>query len=382
MVIYLDNGATTWPKPPEVIQAVNDALTIYGANPGRGAYAMALAASRQVFGVRQAIASFIGAEHMERVIFTANTTDGINLALKGILRQGDHVLYSPLEHNALWRPLSTMARDGWVEAERLPATPDGNLDLAAVEAYIRPNTKMICCLHASNVTGTILPIAQLGEIARRHQLLFLVDAAQSAGILPIDIQEMKIDLLAAPGHKSLYGPMGSGFLYVGDRAADDMVPLRQGGTGSQSHSQYQPESYPDRLECGTINLPGVLGLGGGLAYIQRVGRAQIEQKLDELTQCFLKGVTALPGVTYYGPPPGVKRSPVVTINVDGRDGGEVATILDSEYDIAVRAGFHCGPLAHDLSGSGQTGGVRFSFSSFNTMAEVEQALAALDDIRR
>ncbi len=379
-MIYLDNGATTWPKPPQVIQAVNDALTKYGANPGRGAYAMALAAARQVFAVRQKVAEFFDCAHMERVIFTGNATDSINLALKGILRQGDHVLYSPLEHNALWRPLSTLVKKGFVEADMVPAAAEGGIDLIALEGMIRPNTRLIACVHASNVTGMILPIAHIGEIARKHQLLFLVDAAQSAGLLPISVQEMQIDLLAAPGHKCLYGPMGSGFLYVGDRAADQMSSFREGGTGSESHNRYQPQSYPDRLESGTLNLPGVLGMGAGIDYINEHGRENIEKEVDALTQRFLSGLAKIPNLTVYGPPAGVKRSPVVMVNLPGMDPGEVATLLDVEYGIAVRAGFHCSPLAHNLLGTGANGGVRFSFSSFNTAADVDAALAALAKI--
>jgi len=379
-VIYLDNGATTWPKPPQVIQAVNDALTKYGANPGRGAYEMALAAARQVFAVRQKVADFFDCDHMERVIFTGNTTDGINIALKGILRQGDHVLYSPVEHNALWRPLSTMVQRGLVEAEMVPATVDGNVDLEKLESMIRPNTRLIASVHASNVTGMIVPISQVGEIARRHHLLFLLDAAQSAGLLPVSVREMNIDFLAAPGHKCLYGPMGSGFLYVGERAAEEMLSSREGGTGSESHNRYQPQSYPDRLESGTLNLPGVLGLGAGIDYIMEHGRENIEKKVDALTQRFLAGVASISGLTAYGPPPGVKRSPVVTVNFADMDPGEVAMLLDAEYGIAVRAGFHCSPLAHNLMGTGDNGGVRFSFSSFNTTEEVDMALEALAHI--
>ncbi|MEG1998270.1 MAG: aminotransferase class V-fold PLP-dependent enzyme, partial [Clostridiales bacterium] len=339
-----------------------------------------LNAGRRVFTVRQQAADFFDAPHPERLIFTANTTESINIVLKGILKPGDHVLYSPLEHNAVWRPLSTMAQRQGIAMEMVPATADGYLDLAQLEAKIRPNTKLVCCIHGSNISGAIQPVAAVGALCRAHNLLFLMDGAQTAGVLPISVEELQVDFFAAPAHKGLYGPMGCGLLYVGDRGASALHSFREGGTGSESHSGLQPLSYPDRLESGTINLPGVLGLGGGFSYLQRVGQQHIHDQLAQLTQHFLAGVWDKPGITAYGPPPGVERTPVVMVNLNGLDGGEAAMLLEERYNIAVRAGFHCSPLAHNLLGTGKTGGIRFSFSSFNTMAEVEIALGALAEL--
>ena len=377
--IYLDSGATSWPKPQKVIDEMMRALTEYGANPGRGAYNMALQASMTVFQARQLLTDFFNGSNSQRMILTANTTDGLNMAIHGLLTAGDHVLYSPLEHNAAWRPLMTMARDNGIDAEMIEPDQYGRISAAQVEKQLKPNTKMVVCAHASNITGTIQPIAEIGEAVRRHDLLFLVDAAQSAGILPIDIEAMKIDLLAAPGHKSLYGPMGTGFLYVGERASH-IRPIKQGGTGSRSLESYQPESFPDRLECGTVNLPGVAGLKAAIEYINEQGAEKIMQDLADKTQYLLKGLSQIENVIIYGPPAGEPRTSLVAVNVAGLSSNELALVLDKEYNIAVRAGFHCAPLGHTVMGTLDAGAVRFGLGRATTYEELDFVINAMKEI--
>lgn len=377
--IYLDSGATSWPKPRPVLDEMMRALTEYGANPGRGAYDMALRASMKVFKARQLLTEFFNGENPQRLIFTANTTDGLNMALHGLLQTGDHVLYSPLEHNAAWRPLMTMAEDEGVIAEMIEPEADGRISAAAVERQLRPDTKMVVCAHAGNITGTVQPIEEIGRLVRSRGALFLVDAAQSAGILPVDIQQMKIDLLAAPGHKSLYGPMGIGILYVGERA-NDIRPTKQGGTGSHSLESRQPQSFPDRLECGTINLPGVAGLAAAIEYINERGAAEIMRDLAEKTQYLLRGLVDIDGVTVYGPPPGEPRTSLVAVNVEGVSSNELALTLDKEYNIAVRAGFHCAPLGHTVMNTLTAGAVRFGLGRDTTYHQLDFVIRIMAEI--
>ena len=377
--IYLDSGATSWPKPQVVIDEMMRAMTEYGANPGRGAYDMALEASMTVFKTRQLLCDFFNGANSQRVILTSNTTDGLNMALHGLIKAGDHILYSPLEHNAAWRPIMTMARDNGVEAEMITPDEYGRISAEQVEKQIKANTKMVVCAHASNITGTIQPIEEIGAVVRKHDLLFLVDAAQSAGILPIDIKAMNIDLLAAPGHKSLYGPMGTGFLYVGERASD-IRPIKQGGTGSRSLESYQPESFPDRLECGTVNLPGVAGLGAAIEYMNEQGTEKIMKDLADKTQYLLKGLSEIAGVTVYGPPAGVERTSLVAVNVEGLSSNELALVLDKEYNIAVRAGFHCAPLGHTIMKTLELGAVRFGIGRATTYEQLDFVINAMQEI--
>ena len=379
-MIYLDHSATSWPKPQAVLDAMMAAMTSYGANPGRGAYAMALQAAREVYLAREVITTFFHGDHPQRLIFTNNTTQGVNFALKGLLQPGDHLLYSPLEHNAVWRPVTALQEQG-VETEMVPADEQGIIDLAALAARIKPNTKMIACVHASNITGAIQPVAEIGALARAHDLLFLVDAAQSAGILPIDVQAMQIDLLAAPGHKGLYGPMGTGILWVGPRA-EHIRPILQGGTGSKSLEPHQPEAFPDRLECGTLNLAGIAGLRAGVEWLQQQGMEQIHHQLMENTQYLLQGLAEIPGLIVYGPPVGVPRTTLVSVNLAGMSSNELAFALDQEYGIAVRAGFHCSPLGHRQMGTLAEGAVRFSLGTATTRADLDAAIQAMQALAK
>ena len=376
--VYMDNAATSFPKPKVVVDKMVHMLTKAGANPGRGAFPMALEAARTVHEARENLTGFFGGSEPSRLIFTNNCTEGLNIALKGCLKKGDHVLYSPLEHNAMWRPLMSMHKAGFIEAEMVPVDEKGNIDISKIEIMLKPNTKMLACVHASNVTGTILPIREIGKIAHRHGLLFLVDAAQSAGFLPINIQDMQIDLLAFPGHKGLYGPLGSGGLYVGERV-NEIKPLKQGGTGSKSHD-WQPNLFPDLLESGSLNVPGIAGMSAGVSWLKEQGLANISAHLQKLTQRFLQGISQIKGVVFYGPPVGELRTPVVAVNIAGLSSGEFAFLVDQQYHIGVRGGFHCAPLAHRLMGTAETGAVRFSFGSANTEDEIDYTIQAIKEI--
>ena len=376
--VYMDSGATSWPKPQPVLDAVMAALTVYGANPGRGAYQMAIRASMEIFQTRQLLTDFFHGDAAERLIFTQNTTEGLNMALHGLLQPGDHVLYTPLEHNAAWRPLTTLSAAG-IETECLVGDTYGRVSAQEIEAKIKPNTKMMVCCHASNITGAVQPLAEIGAACRKADILLLVDAAQSAGILPIDIEAMQIDLLAAPGHKSLYGPMGTGFLFVGPRATA-IRPLKQGGTGSRSHEGVQPSEFPDRLECGTLNLPGIAGLKAGVEYLIAKDIEKVYSELSAKTAYLHRALADIPGLSVYGPPVGEPRTTVVSVNFAGLSSNEAAFYLDQEYGIAVRAGFHCAPLGHKNMGTMESGAVRFSLGLATSYEDLDYVIKAAKEL--
>lgn len=376
-MIYFDNAATTWPKPREVLRAVEDAIKNHGSNPGRSGHRMALAAARLVYESRELIAEFFNAESPDNIVFTLNATDAINMALKGVLEPGDHVITTSMEHNSVSRPLFALRGKG-VEWDVVKCGRDGSLDPRDIEKAIRPNTRLIAVTHASNVTGTIMPVEEVGKLAREKGILFLVDAAQSAGVLPIDVRKMNIDLLAFPGHKGLYGPQGTGGLYV--RKGVDVRPLREGGTGSFSDELAQPQLLPDRLESGTLNTPGIAGLAAGVRFIKEKGVESIREHEVKLTRRFLDGLQEIDGIEVYGPTEPRRRCAVVPINLKGMDSSELAYILDSAFGIEVRAGLHCSPMAHNTLGTADRGAARFSFSVFNTVEEIDEALKALKSI--
>lgn len=376
-MIYFDNAATTWPKPPVVKEAVGTALDIYGANPGRGSYDMALKVSRLVFETRAELASLFKISDPGRVIFTANATEALNLALKGFLHTGDHAVFTSMEHNSVYRPLKALEKQG-VSISMVEALSDGTVTPEMVRGKMRPGTALLVVNHISNVTGTIQPIESFGQIAKEYGARFLVDAAQSAGFLDIDVEKQGIDFLAFPGHKGLYGPAGTGGLYVGENI--NMDPLKEGGTGSKSHSWEQPEMLPDRYESGTLNTLGIAGLKAGLAFLKSRGLAAIREHEWLLTQRFLRGLADMKGVQLYGPPPEVFRAPVVSFNIGRSDPGEIAFMLDKMFDIAARAGFHCAPLAHRTIGTQELGTLRVSFGIFNKTEEIDTCLLALQEI--
>ncbi len=373
-VMYFDNAATSWPKPQAVGGAVAAFLGERGGNPGRSGHKMSRDADRTVAETRTLLARFFNAPDSQRIIFASNATEAINLAIKGLLCPGDHVIASSMEHNAVARPLEALAVRG-IEVTKLPTSPERGLDPDAVQAAIRPQTKLVIVCHASNAAGTIHPIAEIGAICERRGVVFLVDAAQSAGCLPIDLCAMNIDLLAFPGHKGLMGPQGTGGLYIAPGI--ELAPLVEGGTGTESASLRQPERCPERYESGTLNLPGIAGLGAALRFIVDTGPEKIREAERARVARLIEGFTGIEGIRIYGPPPGAERAPLVSIDIAGVDPAEAAMILDSHFDIAVRAGLHCAPDAHRSMGTLGHGTIRFSPGYFTTEAEVDACVEAV-----
>lgn len=376
-LIYLDNAATSWPKPPGVAAAMNNFLENIGANPGRSGHHLSIESARIVYAAREAIANLFHASDPSRVIFGLNITDGINLALHGLLQLGDHVITSTMEHNAVMRPLNDL-KDNGVEVSRVQCFLDGTMDPGMIEGLIQPNTRMIVMNHASNVCGTILPIREAGSIAREHGLLYLVDTAQTAGAIPIDIHENNIDLLAFTGHKSLYGPMGTGGLVIGERVdIHRFHPLRQGGTGSRSEREIQPEFAPDRYESGTPNAVGLAGLLAALEWIENKGIQTIREHEMKLCGILLDGLAKIPGVKLYGTRNPQQQTATIAFNLEHVEASTVGLRLDEENDICCRVGLHCAPSAHQTIGTFPDGCIRFGLGAFNTEEDVHKAIKAV-----
>ena len=375
-MIYLDNAATTRHKPDCVVEAVTRALCSLG-NPGRGAHEGTLDADRMVFETRLALAELFHAEGPDRIAFTANSTEALNIVIKGILQPGDHVISTVLEHNSVLRPLYEM-EDRGVELTLLPADRQGRLRMEDFEAALRPNTRAIVCTHGSNLTGNLVDIARVGRLARRHGLLFVVDASQTAGAFPIDVQAMGIDILCFTGHKSLLGPQGTGGLYV--RPGVTVRPLLSGGSGVQTYLRHHPPQMPTALEAGTLNAHGLAGLGAAVNYIRQMWLDQIREQELDLMWDFYHRVSAIPGVTVYVDFSRRLRCPIVSLNVRDYDSSQVSDVLSSQYDIATRPGAHCAPLMHRALGTVEQGAVRFSFSHFNTREEIKTAASALAEL--
>lgn len=375
--IYLDNAATSWPKPAGVSQAMARFLEISGGNPGRSGHRLSLAAGRVLYDVREALAEFFGLDNPLRLVFTANVTEALNLGLQGLLRPGDHVVTSSMEHNAVMRPLRALEQAG-VQITVVPCDRDGQLAPPDIEAALRSNTRLVVLTHASNVCGAILPVAEVGEIARRAGALLMVDAAQTAGILPLNMKTMQIDLLAFTGHKGLLGPTGTGGLLVGERVdVDRFSPLVRGGTGSRSEFEVQPEFLPDKFESGTPNTVGLAGLAAALGYIRQVGIQAIRQHEMELTRCLIEGLHEIPGVRLYGPQNQARQTAVVSFTLDGCTVSEVGFRLDEEYGVLCRPGLHCAPSAHRTLGTFPEGTVRFAPGWHTTREQVGLALHAI-----
>jgi len=376
-MIYFDNAATSWPKPPGVAQAMVHYLDQVGANPGRSGHRLSIEAGRIVYRTREAVASLFDAPDPLRVVFTANVTEALNLALLGLLRPGDHVVTSSMEHNSMMRPLRALEQRG-VALTVVPCTRQGMLDPADVEAAIRPDTRMIALNHASNVVGTLLPVAQVGRVARDHNVWLLVDAAQTAGAYPVDVQADRIDLLAFTGHKSLYGPMGTGGLVIGERVdVAELEPLKRGGTGSHSEHEAQPTFLPDLCESGTPNAVGLAGLGAGLQWLQERGIDSVRTHEAALTQQLIDGLRAIPGVTVYGPLDAGQQVAAVSFTIEGLETSQIGLILEEEHGIMCRVGLHCAPAAHKTIGAFPHGTVRLGLGATNTAKEVDEALAAV-----
>jgi cysteine desulfurase / selenocysteine lyase len=376
-LVYLDNAATSWPKPPCVAEAMRRFLDETGANPGRSGHRLSIAASRVVYSAREALAELFNAPDPLRVTFGLNITDALNQALHGLLRPGQHVITSGMEHNSVMRPLRALEARG-VLVTVIPCATDGTLNPADVEAAIRPETRMLAINHASNVCGTIQPLRPLGEIARRHNLLLLVDTAQSAGAFPIDMQADLIDLLAFTGHKSLYGPTGTGGLILGARVDEgQLVPLRQGGTGSHSEHEQQPSFLPDLLESGTPNAVGLAGLEASVRWILQKGVAAIRDEEQALVGTLLAGLQETPRVKIHGRGTGEGQTATIALNIEGMAPSEAGLRLDEEFGILCRVGLHCAPAAHRTLGTFPDGTLRFGLGIFNTPQDVTRALTAV-----
>ncbi|MDR0916976.1 MAG: aminotransferase class V-fold PLP-dependent enzyme [Oscillospiraceae bacterium] len=376
-MIYLDNAATTHPKP-ESVYAAADTAARGGGNAGRGAHSLSRAASNAVDDARNRVARLFGVSDYRRVVFTLNTTDALNLAIKGALSDGNHVLISSLEHNSVVRPLEAMRKLG-VEYERVPTSPSDGVSADDVRKLLRPNTKMLAVTHISNVTGARNPIAELGALCRERSVLFLLDAAQSAGSAAIDVDAMNVDLLAFPAHKGLYGLQGAGGLYIRDGI--DLAPQRHGGTGSHSELRAQPDELPDRYESGTMNVPSLASLAAGVEYVARRGVENIGAHETALANRLIDGLTQVRGVTVYGAKQGANRSGVVSLNIENVAPTDAAAILDGSFDIAARAGLHCAPDAHSALGTLESGGtLRLSVGAFNTDSDIDACLTAIDAI--
>lgn len=367
-MIYLDNAATTFPKPEGVKEAVRKALSEAGANPGRGGYPMAMATSEQVFACRQKAARFFHAAGPECVAFTLNCTHAINMALKGALRPGDHVVVSCLEHNAVMRPLKALEKDGisYTAARVFPG--DKEQTLASFRSCLKPNTRLIACMQASNVWGLRLPVEELARMAHENGISMLVDCAQSAGVVEIDLQKTPIDYLCCAGHKSLYGPMGTGMLIVNN--GELLSTIIEGGTGSFSSSLEQPALMPDRFESGTPNTAGIIGLGAGIDFVAQKGIKRIFTHEMKLVGLLYDRLSTIRGVKLYLPRPDAQCVPVLSFNVEGMASEDAGKKL-AEADIAVRAGIHCSPLAHAFMGTLETGAIRVCPSAFNNQAHIE-----------
>lgn len=378
MGIYFDNAATTFPKPEEVYGAVDHYLREVGASVGRGAYCRALEAGRIVVAARSDLARLLQVADPSRIVFTSNATESLNLALKGFLRPGDTVVTSSMEHNAVWRPLKRLEREQGVRLVVVRCREDGSFPLEGLEQALVPGVRLVAVTHASNVTGTLLPVAEIGHMCHRHDAALLVDAAQTSGAYPIAVEDMEIDFLAFTGHKALFGPPGTGGLYVAPSFT--LLPLKEGGTGTDSLSEQQPEVLPEGLEAGTLNTAGIAGLGAGVRFILERGLASIRRREEKLTATLLEELRRVPGVTIYGPADPARQVGVVSFNLAGVTADVVAYLLDTRYNIMTRSGLHCAPQAHRTIGTLEMGTVRVGLSYFNTEEEIKMLGQALREI--
>ncbi len=375
-MIYLDNAATTLHKPPEVAEAVKNAILTAG-NASRGAHGVSLAASRMVFDTRARLAKLFGCPRADHVVFTANSTEALNIALYGLISAGDHVISTDLEHNSVLRPLYDLQTRG-AAVDFVPADKKGNIRYEDMQKLFRPDTKAVVCTHASNLIGNVLDIAHIGEMAHAHGALLVVDASQTAGVIPIDMQKMHIDVLCFTGHKGLMGPQGTGGLCI--RPGVEVQPLLRGGTGIHSYDRGQPQAYPARLEAGTLNTHGLAGLHAALEFIEQHGVQAIGARERALMRRFYDGVRGIPGVAVYGDFEQDERAAIVTLNIRDYASGEVADALFEDCGIATRAGAHCAPRMHEALGTVEQGAVRFSFAFFNTEDEVDMAVRAVREL--
>ena len=375
-MIYMDNAATTMHKPQAVIDAVVAAMSSMG-NAGRGANEASLSASRVIYDTRDKLCRFFGGENPRQIVFTNNSTESLNIAIKGLLNPGDHVITTMLEHNSVLRPLYEMEKKG-VKLTIIKSNEKGNFELKDMEDALLPETRMIICTNGSNLTGNYIDIEKVGKMAHAHGLLFVVDASQTAGVFPIDVQKMHIDVLCFTGHKGLLGPQGTGGMYV--REGLFVRPLKSGGSGVQTYSKEHPAEMPTALESGTLNGHGIAGLNAAVDYINKVGLDTIRGKEQGFMKRFYQGVKDIPGVKLYGDFTDFNRCAIVTLNIGDYDSSEVSDELLTQYGISTRPGGHCAPLMHEALGTVEQGAVRFSFSHYNTDEEVDTAIEAVREL--
>ena len=390
--IYLDNASTTFPKPREVADAVYQYMTGVGSNIGRGGYTSAYAAEEAVFAARQLLCDFFGGEDAKNVVFTKNVTEALNVIIRGLLQPGDHVLVSAMEHNAVMRPLQLIGRElepgeqapaDAISFSRIPCDKEGNLQLEALPKLVQPRTKAVLMTHASNVCGTLLPLARVGEFCQDKGLLLLVDSAQSAGVFPINMQQLHIDVLAFTGHKGLLGPQGIGGFVLREHMVSKLAPLIVGGTGSLSHTEKTPRFMPDKFEAGTLNLPGIMGLAAGVRWLNQRGLASLRAHELALTEQLLTGLLDLEQqglLRIVGRRDIVQRTSVVSIAATKQDLAVVAHRLNEEYGIATRVGLHCAPNAHKTLQTYPTGTLRFSMGWHNNEEDIDAALKSLREV--
>lgn len=372
-MIYFDNAATTLHKPEEVIEAVINAMKFMG-NAGRGSSTIALSANRAIYNARENIASFFGISDSSRLAFTSNSTEALNTAIKGVFESGDHIITTVMEHNSVLRPLYEIEKTG-VELDIITCDVNGNLKYEDIEKAVRCNTKAIVCTHGSNLTGNLIDIEKIASLCKKHHLIFILDASQTAGVFPIAVEKTGIDILCFTGHKSLYGPQGTGGIYV--REGIDIRALKSGGTGIKTFSKPQPDEMPAHLEAGTLNGHGIVGLSAGVDFIRKVSIEEIRNHESQLMWKFYNGIKNLKNIKIYGDFSTSMRAPIVTFNIGDYDSSDVAEELIENFEICCRAGGHCAPLMHCALGTDVQGAVRFSFSYFNTIKEVECAINAI-----
>ena len=376
-MIYLDNAATTYPKPECVYEAIMDCMKNYCANPGRAGHKLAMKAAREIYDTRENIAKLFNVDNPMNIVFTNNATDSLNLAIKGLVKSGDHIITTSMEHNSVIRPIKALEKNN-VENTVVQCDKDGFLNIEDLKSAIKPNTKLIVTTHASNVCGTLIDIKSVGEVAKENNILYLVDASQTAGVYDIDTKKINVDMIAAPGHKCLLGPQGTGILYI--REGLELNILKEGGTGSKSEDLFQPNLLPDKYESGTHNTPGIVGLNQGVKFIFEEGIDNIRKHEEDLCEYMLSRLEEVPNIVIYGPKDSKKRAAVISINIGNMDSGEITFLLDSEYDIATRSGIHCAPLAHKTLGTLEQGAVRFSLGYFNTKKDIDIAIEVLKQI--
>ena len=378
MGIYLDIAATSFPKPKEVATAVYDFMVNNGTSSGRGSYKKAMQSDYIVYECRKLIGKLFNFDNPKKVIFTSNVTDSLNIAMRGILKENDHVITSSLEHNAVWRCLKTLERDINIKIDTVECSKDGITNPQDIKKYIKKDTALIVFTQASNVLGTIQPIREIGAIAREHNIPFLVDSAQSAGAMKIDVKEDNIDILAFTGHKSLLGPMGTGGLIINTNI--DIKPLKAGGTGGDSAYEYQPDYYPNHLETGTSNVSGIAGLREAIKFLNKEGIENIHNKEKELTKYALEKLETVKDIEIYGPKDCEKMLSVISFNIKDKRPEDVGSILDQKYDIMLRAGLHCAPTAHSVIGTKERGTLRIGLGYFNEKEDIDKLVEALNNL--